>query len=109
MSLNLATILRESAKRFPERNAIVVGEAALPYAVIDGFARRFAGALKSLGVRPGQHVALMLPNVPQFTIAYFGGHYAATPIVHTVELVDWAINGVQPADIGNRLRVERDA
>ena len=31
------------------------------------------------------------------------------PVLHPVELVDWAINGVQPADIGNRLRVERDA
>jgi long-chain acyl-CoA synthetase len=39
-------------------------------------ARRFAGALNGLGLKPGQHIALLLPNVPHFTIAYFGGHYA---------------------------------
>jgi long-chain acyl-CoA synthetase len=53
----------------------------MDYATLDGFARRFGGALKGLGLKPGQHVALLLPNVPHFTIAYFGGHYAATPIV----------------------------
>jgi long-chain acyl-CoA synthetase len=81
MSLNLATILRESAKRFPEKKAIILGDAALDYATLDGFARRFAGGLKGLGIKPGQHIALMLPNVPHFTIAYYGGHYAACPIV----------------------------
>ena len=81
MSLNLATILRESAKRHADKKAIVLGDAALDYATLDGFARRFAGALKGLGLKRGQHIALMLPNVPHFTIAYFGGHYAGTPIV----------------------------
>ena len=81
MSLNLATILAESAKTHPHKPAIVLGDVSLPYAMLDGFARRFAGALRGLGVKPGQHIALMLPNVPHFTIAYFGGHYAACPIV----------------------------
>ena len=40
MSLNLATILRESAKRHAERPAIVLGDATLTYAMLDGFARR---------------------------------------------------------------------
>jgi long-chain acyl-CoA synthetase len=81
MSLNLATLLSEAAKRTPDKAAIVIDGTVLPYAMVDGFARRFAGALRGLGVRPGQHVALMLPNVPQFTIAYFGAHYAGCPVV----------------------------
>jgi acyl-coenzyme A synthetase/AMP-(fatty) acid ligase len=32
------------------------------------------GHLAGLGVRRGQHVALLLPNVPQFTVAYFAAH-----------------------------------
>ena len=43
MSLNLATILRESAKRYPEKPAIILGDTTLPYAMLDGFARRVAG------------------------------------------------------------------
>ncbi len=81
MSLNLATLLRETARTHPERPAVVVGDVSIPYAALDAMARRCAGALKSLGLRPGQHVALLLPNVPQFVVAYYGAHYAALPVV----------------------------
>jgi acyl-CoA synthetase (AMP-forming)/AMP-acid ligase II len=81
MSLNLATLLRESAKANPTKPAIHIGDVTLPYAMVDGLAQKFAGALRALGLKPGQHVALMLPNVPQFTIAYFGCHYAGNPVV----------------------------
>src|SRR5262245_19129195 len=81
MSLNLATLLRESARRTPAKPAVIVNDVVLPYQVVDGFAQRFAGALRGLGVKPGQHVALLLPNVPHFTIAYYGSHYAACPVV----------------------------
>ena len=81
MALNLATILRESAQRTPEKAAIIIGDKELSYAMVHAMAQKFAGGLASLGVTPGQHIALMLPNVPQFTIAYYGGHYAASPIV----------------------------
>lgn len=81
MTLNLAWLLHESAKNYPARQAITLGDASLDYQTLNAFARRFAGGLEKLGVKPGQHVALMLPNVPHFSIAYFGGHYAFTPIV----------------------------
>jgi long-chain acyl-CoA synthetase len=73
MSLNLATLLAESTKRHPGNRAVILGDTTLDYATLDAFARRFAGALKGLGLKPGQHIALLLPNVPHFTIAYFGG------------------------------------
>jgi long-chain acyl-CoA synthetase len=81
MSLNLATILRTSAVENPKKPAVIIGESTLSYEVLHNYVQRFAGALKRLGLRPGQHVALMLPNVPQFTIAYFGAHYLGTPVV----------------------------
>jgi long-chain acyl-CoA synthetase len=81
MSLNLATLLRESARARPDKAALTLADRSIPYAALHTAAQRFAGALRALGVRPGQHVALMLPNVPHFTIAYFGAHYAATPVV----------------------------
>src|SRR5437870_1108298 len=81
MSLNLALLLRESAAAYPQKTALAIGDTDLTYETVHLFAQRFAGGLTSLGVEPGQHVALLLPNVPHFTIAYFGCHYAGTPVV----------------------------
>ncbi|MDD9941943.1 MAG: long-chain fatty acid--CoA ligase [Myxococcales bacterium] len=81
MSLNLAAILHDATQRNPEKTAIRLGGMTLTYGALDGYARKFAGALAELGLKRGQHVALMLPNVPHFTIAYYGGQYAACPIV----------------------------
>lgn len=81
MSLNLALLLRESAKVHVDKPAMVVGTTTLSYGQLHGYTQRFAGGLAKLGLKPGQHVALMLPNVPQFTVAYFGAHYNANPVV----------------------------
>lgn len=81
MSLNLATLLRQSARRFPTKTALTLGDTQINYAMLHGMACKFAGALKELGVRPGQHVALLMPNVPHFTIAYYGILYAGAVIV----------------------------
>jgi len=40
---------------------------------------RFAAGLQSLGVRKGDRVAIMLPNCPQFVIAFYGALKAAAP------------------------------
>jgi len=79
--MSLASILTRSAAANPTRTAIAAGDTELDYATVDLFARMFAGALRDLGVQPGEHVALVLPNVPQFTVAYFGCHYAGNPVV----------------------------
>ena len=78
---NLSSILSQSAASSPTKTALVAGDAEVDYATLDLFARMFAGALRNLGVTPGEHVALLLPNVPQFTVAYFGCHYAGNPVV----------------------------
>jgi long-chain acyl-CoA synthetase len=81
MSLNLATLLRTTAHKTPSADCIKIGDVTLSYAEVHDMAQRFATALADLDIAPGQHIALMLPNVPQFTVAYFGGHYHANPIV----------------------------
>jgi long-chain acyl-CoA synthetase len=79
--LNIATLLRESAKAHPDKPALVLGPATLTYAELHAYAQRLAGSLKSLGVTQGKHVALLLPNVPHFTIAYYAVHYAGGVVV----------------------------
>ena len=81
MSLNVATLLHESATRNPDQTALVIGETTMSYAQLQGAVQRFAGGLRDLGIHPGQHVALLLPNVPQFTIAYFGTLAAGAVVV----------------------------
>ena len=81
MSLNLATLVHIPASEQPDRTALILGEAQLSYGALDDLAQRMAGGLKSIGVQPGQHVAILTPNVPAFSVAYFGCHYAACPVV----------------------------
>jgi len=81
MSLNLALLVRESARVHPDRIVLVAGPATMTYATLDEQARRFGAALRQLGVGPGDRVALMLPNTPHFSIAYFGTLYAGAVVV----------------------------
>lgn len=81
MSLNVASLLRTSAHADPKATAMILGDMQMSYGELHGLAQRFAGGLASLGIKRGQHVALMLPNVPHFTIGYFGAHYNASPVV----------------------------
>ncbi|MGC8905337.1 long-chain-fatty-acid--CoA ligase [Thermus sp.] len=64
--------LEESARRFPERTALEFLGKHLSYRELWTLVRRFAKGLEDLGVRPGDRVAIMLPNTPQFVIAFYG-------------------------------------
>jgi long-chain acyl-CoA synthetase len=72
MSLNLATIVRESASIRPDKEAVVLGPFRLSYAQVDALSNQVADSLRKLGLRRGDKVGLMLPNVPQFPITYYG-------------------------------------
>ncbi len=72
MSLNLATMLRESALAYPGKPVALYDGVQLSYAELDALSDRFAAGLRASGVGPGETVGLQLPNIPQFLIAYFG-------------------------------------
>src|ERR1700704_4110072 len=72
MSLNLAVILRESARRDPDHVAIILDSFKLTYGQLDALSSQVASSLKAAGLQKGDRVGLMLPNVPQFPMAYFG-------------------------------------
>jgi len=69
---NLATLLTESAEKFPERTAIRLDDTAIPYAGLEQVSKLVAGLLVSKGVEAGDRVGIMLPNVPHFPMVYFG-------------------------------------
>jgi fatty-acyl-CoA synthase len=64
--------LARSAAIHPDRVAVVHGALRLTYSQLQEWARRLASALARHGVRPGQTVAAMLPNVPAMLEAHFG-------------------------------------
>jgi long-chain acyl-CoA synthetase len=72
MGLNLASILTESAARLPDNPAIRLGEVELTYAELDDRSARLAAVLLEKGLQPGDRVGVMLPNVPEFPVVYYG-------------------------------------
>lgn len=70
--LPLTRLLDRAWRRFPRRPAILYFGRTLTYRTLSAEAGRFANALHSLGIGKGQRVMLLLPNVPQLVIAFFG-------------------------------------
>lgn len=70
--LTLARALARSAEARPDKTAVRLGPASLTYRQLADAAGAFAAGLRALGVAPGDRVALMLPNLPQYVIAYYG-------------------------------------
>lgn len=64
--------LEESARKYPAHTALLFFGRRLSYGELWEAVLRFANALEQLGVRKGDRVALMLPNCPQFVIAFYG-------------------------------------
>ena len=72
MGLNLASLPAASAERTPDATAIRLGEVELSYAELADGAARLATLLAERGIEPGDRVGVMVPNVPEFPIAYYG-------------------------------------
>ena len=64
--------LEVAARRFGSTAAIQFCGASISYRLLDRLANRFANGLAGLGVAKGDRVAIVLPNVPQAVIAYYG-------------------------------------
>ncbi|MCC7355412.1 MAG: long-chain fatty acid--CoA ligase [Anaerolineae bacterium] len=89
----LFQMLTDSARQYPDQVAVNMILRYLPgglriaarltYRQLDELTNRFAAALSGLGVRKGDRVAVMLPNTPQFIIAFYGAMKAGAIVVNT--------------------------
>ncbi len=68
----LPDLLAAAARTHPDAVALLFKRTRVTYAELDRASSVFAGALAALGVKPGDRVALCLPNCPQFMIAEYG-------------------------------------
>ncbi|MFN8568753.1 MAG: long-chain fatty acid--CoA ligase [Kouleothrix sp.] len=77
----LPELLASAAREFPRAPATLFYGAELSYAELDRLATRCAAGLRAAGVQPGERVALVLPNVPQAVICYYGALRAGAVVV----------------------------
>ena len=68
----LHDMLNNAAREFPKRPALIFFEQKIGYAELDLITNRFAHALGELGLKVGDRVAILLPNIPQCVIAFYG-------------------------------------
>ncbi|MFC8453630.1 long-chain fatty acid--CoA ligase [Kitasatospora sp. NPDC057223] len=105
MTLSLACILAEAARRYPDRTAVVDGLHHETYAALWAGALARAAALRDLGVRPGDRVALMVPNTVDFPRAYYAILAAGAVVVPVHLLLTPAEMAYVLTDSGARLLV----
>ncbi len=70
--MNLAANLTASAEVLGEKTALKLDELEMSYRALDTASARVAGLLAQRGIGPGERVGVMLPNVPEFAVVYYG-------------------------------------
>ena len=63
--ITLHDALERSASKYPEVTALIMMGKKISFRELNELVNRFAGALTDLGIRKGDKVALILPNMPQ--------------------------------------------
>lgn len=69
--MNVSKLLAINGNKYPEKEALVCGEQRLTFRQWNEAADHLACHLEQKGVRPGDKIVLMMPNVPDFAILYF--------------------------------------
>jgi long-chain acyl-CoA synthetase len=78
---NLALYLVEAKDIYPDRAALRLDDVVVTYAELEERSARVAGLLAARGVEPGDRVGLMLPNVLEFPVLYYGVLRAGAVVV----------------------------
>ncbi len=73
--------VRTAAERYGDRALFVFYGATVSFRELDAQVDRFAAALQAFGVAKGDRVAVMLPNCPQFAVAFYGALRAGATVL----------------------------
>ncbi|KVD80883.1 long-chain fatty acid--CoA ligase [Burkholderia sp. ABCPW 14] len=79
---SLAQYFDDCTTRYADRVAFISAGARMTYAALARKAAAFASYLQSLGVKPGDRVAIMLPNTFQYPVTLFGALKAGAIVVN---------------------------
>jgi long-chain acyl-CoA synthetase len=69
---SLVTVFEEACRKYADQVAYISMDREMTYGELDRLSRDFAGWLQSLGLKKGDCVALMMPNLLQYPVALFG-------------------------------------
>jgi 2,3-dihydroxybenzoate-AMP ligase len=64
--ITVAEMVEQTARRQPQKTALVHGEARITYEELIRSAKRVASGLFRLGLRPQDRIVVQLPNCPEF-------------------------------------------
>jgi len=70
--MNLARLFIDTAGTRPDSVSLRIDEQTISYRALAEASERVAGLLAAHDVVPGDRVAIMLPNVPEFAAVYYG-------------------------------------
>lgn len=80
---NLNSFIRATIREYGDQVAFISMDKKLTYNQLDKYADQFAAYLASLGMKPGDKLALMMPNILQYPIALFAAIRAGYIVVNT--------------------------
>lgn len=80
---SVVALLEETFKKYSQKPAFSCMGKELTFAQVDKMSRDFGAYLHSRGLKPGDKVAMMMPNLLQYPIAMFGALRAGMVIVNT--------------------------
>jgi long-chain acyl-CoA synthetase len=75
-------ILENSAAKWPNNAALDFMGKKISYSELNDLANRAANGFQKLGVKPGVHVGLYLPNTPHYLVSFFGVLKAGGAVVN---------------------------
>ena len=79
---SLVTVFEEACRKFADNVAYISMDREMTYGELDRLSRDFAGWLQSIGLKKGDRVALMMPNLLQYPVALFGTLRAGCVVVN---------------------------
>ncbi|MFW5816116.1 MAG: AMP-binding protein [Wenzhouxiangella sp.] len=80
---SIVDVIDSSCDRFRDQVAYVNFGKELTYGQVDDYSRAFGARMQALGLKPGDRIAIMMPNVLQYPIAVFGALRAGLVVVNT--------------------------
>jgi len=80
---SIADVLAQSCGKFGTRPAFTCMDKSITFAELDRLSRQFAGYLQGLGLKQGDRVAIMMPNILQYPVAVFGALRGGFTVVNT--------------------------
>jgi long-chain acyl-CoA synthetase len=69
-TVSLGMMLKEACEKYPRNVSLIYNDRRLTYGDIDRYSNALSNIFKDLNIRKGDKISLMLPNIPEFALAY---------------------------------------